>query len=262
MKIEPVRKQITVEAPPEHAFAVFQGGAWWPKNHSILASGSPRRELVIEPKPGGRWYEIGEDDSQCDWGKVLAWDPPRRMLLGWQINGNFEADPSAMSEVEVIFTPEGDQTRVELEHRGFEAHGKTGQDLRDSVGSDNGWSGLLQKFGETASAKPKPACRYFVCKLITPRPTFMEDMSEAEGAALGAHVQYWTELLEKKKVLLFGPVGDPAGVWGLGIVAASDEKEVDALAKNDPAIASGLGFDYQVMPMLRAVVATEFQPAG
>ena len=261
MKIEPVRKNIVVETTPEHAFDVFKEGSWWPKEHSILKSGSPRRALVFEPRAGGRWYEIGEDDSQCDWGKVLVWDPPRRMLLGWQINGNFEADPGAMSEVEITFTLEDGRTRVELEHRGFEAHGETGQDLRDSVGSDNGWGGLLQKFGEKASVKPNPTSRYFVCQLILPRADFMATMSEQEGEALGAHVGYWTQLLEEKKALLFGPVGDPEGVWGLGIVVASDEKEADTLAKNDPAVVSGLGFDYKVMPMLRTMLAEGFLAA-
>jgi uncharacterized protein YndB with AHSA1/START domain len=262
MKIEAVRKSIMVAASPEHTFDVFREGSWWPKEHTLLASGSPRRELVIEPKVGGRWYEIGEDESQCSWGKVLAWEPPRRILLGWQINGRFEADASGTSEVEINFVPEGEKTRVELEHRGFEAHGDTGQDLRDAVGSDSGWSGLLQKLGDKAAAKTAPARRYFVCKLITPRPDFMEGMSEAEGAALGGHVAYWTGLVEKKKALLFGPVGDPAGVWGLGIVAAADAAEVEILAKDDPAITSGLGFGYQVLPMLRTVLAPELKAAA
>ena len=120
MSIEPVRKNVLVRAAPERAFAVFTAGAWWPKEHSILASGSPRREIVIEPRAGGRWYEVGEDRTECDWGRVLVWEPPRRMILGWQINGNFEFDPSATTEVEVNFIPEGEGTRVGLEHRGFE----------------------------------------------------------------------------------------------------------------------------------------------
>ena len=259
MKIEPVRKSILVEATPEHTFAVFQEGSWWPKEHTLIASGSPRRQLVVEPKVGGRWFEIGEDDSQCNWGRVLAWEPPRRMVLGWQINGRFEADPSGTSEVEIHFIPEGEATRVELEHRGFEKHGDTGQDLRDAVGGDSGWSGLLQKLGDKAAAKQ--AARYFVCKLITPRADFMETMSETEGAVLGAHVAYWTGMLGQKKALLFGPVGDPAGAWGLGIVTAADDKEAEALAKADPAITSGLGFDYRVMPMLRTVLASGIEAA-
>jgi len=261
MSIEPVRKNVLVRAAPERAFAVFTAGAWWPKEHSILASGSPRREIVIEPRAGGRWYEVGEDRTECDWGRVLVWEPPRRMILGWQINGNFEFDPSATTEVEVNFIPEGEGTRVGLEHRGFELYA-TGQDLRDAVGGDNGWAGLLKLLAtKIESAPPAEAMsgtspiQYFVCKLIPPRPTFMDDMSEAEGKALGAHIGYWTALLEKKSVLIFGPVSDPTGVWGLGVLTASDEAEARKIAQDDPVITSGLGFKCEVYPMLRAVVA-------
>ena len=153
MSIPPVRKQVVVAASPEQAFKVFAAGAWWPPGHSILASGSPRKELVLEPRAGGRWYEIGEDGSQCDWGRILAWEPPRRMLLGWQINGNFEADTSATTEVEVTFTPEGKGTRVELEHRGFDRYPDTGEALRKAVGSDDGWGALLEKFGLIVAAR-------------------------------------------------------------------------------------------------------------
>jgi uncharacterized protein YndB with AHSA1/START domain/uncharacterized protein YciI len=254
MIIEPVRKSILVRATPEHTFATFAAGAWWPKGHSILPESSPRVKLTFEPPPNGRWYETGTDGTQCDWGKVLAWDPPRRILLGWQLNGNFEYDPSATLELEVNFTPEGGGTRVNLEHRDFELYAETGQRLRDSVGSDDGWSGLLSELAKTAETVVKAAPRYFVCKLITPRPTFMQDMSEAEGAALGAHVGYWTALSDKGQALVFGPVGDPAGVWGLGILTAPDEATAQKIAAEDPAITSGLGFKCEVFPMLRTIV--------
>ena len=97
--------------------------------------------------------------------------------------------------------------------------------------------------------------RYFVCKLVPPRATFMQDMSDAEGEALGAHIAYWTQLLEEGKVVLFGPVGDPAGVWGLGVVRAADETEAEKLASEDPSITSGLGFKYECFPMLRTVLS-------
>ena len=242
--IEPVRKTITVKTSPERAFTVFTTGSWWPKEHSILASGSPQREVVIEPRVGGRWYEIGEDNSECVWGQVIAWDPPRRMVLGWEINGNFQIDRSATTEVEVNFIPEGEGTRVELEHRGFERYAETGQALRDAVGSDGGWGGLLKLLAAKVEASPATEAtppvptRYFVCKLITPRPTFMQDMSDEEGAALGAHIGYWKGLVAQKQVLIFGPVGDPSGVWGLGVLKASDQAEAQKIAGADPAVTS------------------------
>ncbi len=96
--------------------------------------------------------------------------------------------------------------------------------------------------------------RYFFCKLIPPRATFMQDMNAAEGDALGAHIAYWKELLAQKKAVVFGPVNDPAGVWGLGVLAVADEAEAKKLASEDPGILSGLGFRFEVLPMLQAVV--------
>ena len=101
----PVRKSITVKADAARAFAVFTGriGSWWPRSHCIASS--PQKDVVLEPKVGGRWFEIGEDGSQCNWGMVLAWEPPLRVLLAWQINANWKYDPELVTEVEVTFTP-------------------------------------------------------------------------------------------------------------------------------------------------------------
>ena len=149
MNIAPVRKSILVRATPDHTFATYVGQGWWPKEHSLLVSGSPQKKVVIEPRAGGRWYEIGEDGTECDWGKVLAYDPPRRLLLTWQINGDFKPDPSATTEVEVTFSPAEGGTRVELEHRGFESYA-TGRQLHDAVDGEMGWGGLLEMMAEAA----------------------------------------------------------------------------------------------------------------
>jgi uncharacterized protein YndB with AHSA1/START domain len=254
MNIPPVRKNLLVRATPEHTFATWIAFGWWPRQHSILASGSPQKSVRLEPRAGGRWYEVGEDGSECVWGRVLAYEPPRRLVLTWQINGAFELEPTATSEVELTFTPEGEGTRVTLEHRGFENFLATGQQLRDAVDNDGGWGGLLQFMARSAEAAPA-APRYFFCKLIPPRATFMQDMNAAEGEALGAHVAYWKGLLAQKRAIIFGPVGDPAGVWGLGVLAVADEAEAIKLASQDPAILSGLGFRFETFPMLQAVLA-------
>jgi uncharacterized protein YndB with AHSA1/START domain len=124
---------------------------WWTKEHSILASGSPQKEVIIEPRVGGRWFERGEDGSECFWGEVLAWDPPNRLVLGWQINGNFQFDPHTVSEVEVQFVPEGpDVTRIELEHRHLERFGETAAALRAALDSPEGWGRGLAGFVELA----------------------------------------------------------------------------------------------------------------
>ena len=152
--IAPVRRSVFVEAPPERAFEVFTAGfaSWWPKSHSVLEA--DQEAVFIEPEAGGRWYERGAGGEECDWGRVLAYEPPRRLLLSWQLDQEFEPDPdpSTASEVEVTFTREGDGTRVELEHRGFERRLDGGAQVAESVAGEGGWSGLLVAYADAAQA--------------------------------------------------------------------------------------------------------------
>jgi uncharacterized protein YndB with AHSA1/START domain len=145
-----VRKVVVVSVEPDHAFAVFTKnmGQWWPKEHHI--GGSPMVEVVVEPRSGGRWYEKDEDGSECDWGTVLAYEPPRRIVFSWHLNGDFEFDPDIAhaSEVEVRFTPDAGKTIVELEHRHFERHGESGDRLRTTVEKPEGWAYTLENFAK------------------------------------------------------------------------------------------------------------------
>jgi uncharacterized protein YndB with AHSA1/START domain len=145
----PVRKSLRVEAPQQHAFEVFTAriGAWWPKTHSINR-GTPQQDVIIEPRAGGRWYERGEDGSECLLGKVLAWDPPSKLVLSWHLNSRFEFDTSVESEVEVHFIAEGvDATRVELEHR---IRAADAEGIRQGVDAPSGWPGLLAAYAGVA----------------------------------------------------------------------------------------------------------------
>jgi uncharacterized protein YndB with AHSA1/START domain len=149
-----VRREITVEAPPERAFAVFTDrfDTWWPRGYQI--GGAELAEAIIEPRAGGRWYERGVDGSECSWGEVLAWEPPHRLVLSWRIDGTWtrETDPERYSEIEVTFTAlDAGSTRVVLAHSHFERHGAAAA-LRESIGGDGGWSGLLAAYAEAASA--------------------------------------------------------------------------------------------------------------
>ncbi|HEX5900861.1 MAG TPA: SRPBCC family protein [Solirubrobacteraceae bacterium] len=148
-----VRQTVTVEAPPERAFAVFTEGldSWWPlATHAIGAQ--PAVAVVVEPRPGGRWYERAADGSECDWGRVLAWEPPHRLVLAWEISADWQHDPGLVTEVEVRFHAEdADRTRVELEHRGLEAYADRAGDMRDTFDSPGGWPGLLERFAGAAA---------------------------------------------------------------------------------------------------------------
>ncbi len=150
--VQPVRKQIVVEAPQERAFRVFTENldSWWPRGHHI--GKAEMKSAVLEPRADGRWYEVGVDGSECNWGRVLAWEPPRRVVLSWQISAQWQFDPSLITEVEVTFTPEGPQrTRVDLEHRHLERFGDSAEGARTSFDSPGGWSGLLGLFAEAAA---------------------------------------------------------------------------------------------------------------
>jgi uncharacterized protein YndB with AHSA1/START domain len=146
-----IRKQLTVEAPVDRAFRVFTEhmGSWWLKDHHI--GSAPLKDCVIEPRVNGRWYEVGEDGTTCAWGRVLAWDPPRRLLLAWQLGPDFKYDPEFLTEVEVTFTVLGPKsTRVDFEHRNLERFAEQAQRLRGQV--DAGWGRLLESYRRTASA--------------------------------------------------------------------------------------------------------------
>jgi uncharacterized protein YndB with AHSA1/START domain len=140
----PVRKTITVKASQSRAFDVFTAGMgrWWRKDHHLLTQ-SPLKDVVIEPRAGGRWYEQNEDGSECDWGKVLAWEPPGRVVLAWQLNAEWKYDPDLVTEVEVQFIAEGSMTRVEFEHRNLERFGARADEIRAILDSMNGWGATV-----------------------------------------------------------------------------------------------------------------------
>lgn len=154
IKPAPVRKSISVAASPQIAFRVFTEGfdRWWPRSHSIGAA--PLKTAVLEPKVGGRWYGLLQDGSKADWGDVLAWEPPKRVLLAWRIGADWQFHPDLLTEVEVTFTPEGETTRVELEHRLLENMGAAGEGARAQFDGEGGWGMLLGLYaGSVAEAK-------------------------------------------------------------------------------------------------------------
>jgi uncharacterized protein YndB with AHSA1/START domain len=147
IKVAPVRKSIRVKAIPERAFRAFTAemSRWWRKSHSI--NKSPISEIVMEPWPGGRWFERGEDGSECDWGRVLAWEPPGRLLLAWQLTPQWRFDPDLVTELELRFVADGEGTLIELEHR-LDGYGPAAEDMFKVLDGPNAWAGLLEAFAE------------------------------------------------------------------------------------------------------------------
>ena len=150
-----VRHQVEVDVPVDRAFAIFteQFDKIKPRDHNLL--GSPIAESVFEPRVGGRVYDRGEDGSVCAWARVLAFDPPSRFVISWDISPQWqiETDPEHCSEVEVTFTAVDDgRTRVELEHRNLDHHGAGWQNERAGVSGEGGWPLYLQRFADATRA--------------------------------------------------------------------------------------------------------------
>ncbi|HEV3266530.1 MAG TPA: SRPBCC family protein [Acidimicrobiales bacterium] len=144
-----VRKQIVVEAPVDRAFTVFteRFGDFKPPEHNLL--GSPIAETVFEARIGGHIYDRAVDGSECRWARVLAYEPPNRVVFSWDISPQWqiETDPENTSEVEVRFVAETPQrTRVELEHRNIDRHGPGWEAVTDGVDGEAGWPLYLSRY--------------------------------------------------------------------------------------------------------------------
>jgi uncharacterized protein YndB with AHSA1/START domain len=149
-----VRAEVVVNAPVERAFALFteRFDQIKPREHNML--GVDIAVSVFEARVGGRVYDRGTDGSECQWGRVLAFEPPTRIVFSWDISPQWqiESDLDRASEVEVRFVADGPaRTRVELEHRNLDRHGDGWQGTREGVRGDQGWPLYLQRFKTAVS---------------------------------------------------------------------------------------------------------------
>jgi uncharacterized protein YndB with AHSA1/START domain len=151
MSIAPIVRAVQVKAPPARAFDLFVNHMqdWWPKGRTI--GKNPHVTIVTEPHEGGRWFERDADGNETQWGKVLAWEPPGRLLLGWQIDSQWTYDPDFVTEVELTFAPADDGgTVVTLEHRNLERFGADA--VAHVAALDGGWPTHLAQFVAYADA--------------------------------------------------------------------------------------------------------------
>jgi uncharacterized protein YndB with AHSA1/START domain len=144
-----VRRQILVNAPISEAFKVFteRFGHFKPREHNLLQAAIA--ETVFEPRVGGNIYDRAVDGSECRWARILAFEPPNRVVFTWDISPRWQIETNSdlTSEVEVRFfveTPE--RTRVELEHRNLDRHGYGWESVRDGVDNEAGWPLYLQRY--------------------------------------------------------------------------------------------------------------------
>lgn len=147
-----IRKSVNVNAAQEIAWRVFteRMGTWWPLAYYKIGKANAI-DAVIEPHVGGRWFERGEDGSTCQWGSVIVWEPPARLVLSWDINADWQFDATLNTEIEVRFFADGNhRTRVELEHRHLDRYGSRRDEMRRIYDTEGDWGKLLEAFARTA----------------------------------------------------------------------------------------------------------------
>ena len=152
-RIESIRHTLTILREPAGAFALFFAnlGSWWPREYTW--SQSALVAIGVEPRLGGLCYELGPHGFRCDWGRLLAWEPPRRVVLAWHISPRREPapDPARASEVEVQFeAAAAGETRVTLVHDAFDRHGDGAAEYRSALASAEGWPYILARFAAAA----------------------------------------------------------------------------------------------------------------
>ena len=148
-----VNKSITVSASPERAFEVFASRTsdWWPREHHLGKTSD--FATILEPRPGGRWFERQSDGAEFEIGKIIAWDPPKRIVITWELDEEFQHNPAVASEVEVTFTPVAvNSTRVDIEHRNFDSLGERAARMRNMFDADNAWVHVLREFAKQVEA--------------------------------------------------------------------------------------------------------------
>lgn len=153
MTLDPIHASVSVHRTPEDAFRIFTAdmGTWWPVDRFSLAvdeyEGRVKVEsVVVEEREGGRIYELMSDGGEGTWATILTWEPPQRLVLAWKPNTS-DRPPT---EIEVTFTPDGDGTRVVLEHRGWELLGDMAERARSGYGEN--WDGVLALYTAAAEA--------------------------------------------------------------------------------------------------------------
>jgi uncharacterized protein YndB with AHSA1/START domain len=153
MSIAPVKCAVEVKSSLPRAFELFAQnmGAWWPRGQT--PAGKPHADLIIEPRKDGRWFERDADGKETEWGKVLSWEPPHRLILGWQLNPKFQFDANVLMEVEIRFDGiAGGGTRISLEHRDIEQLGSEAKVFAGKIGS--GWPERMRDFVDYVANRP------------------------------------------------------------------------------------------------------------
>lgn len=234
-----VLARVDIAAPPERVFRALttdEVSQWWGQPELYQTT-----KHTMELRPGGAWRSEGvsaEGDAFHVSGEVIEVDPPHRLVFTWKSSWD-EGATTVSYRLDATATG----TRVTVRHTGFANPASCGDHA-------DGWERVFGWLDAHLAAPPQE--RFFFVRLIPPRPSFASDMSPDERAAMQAHVVYWRAQLAAGNAVAFGPVADPKGAWGLGLVRAADEAGVAAFGSRDPALEQ-IGMRYEVLPMLQLV---------
>jgi uncharacterized protein YndB with AHSA1/START domain len=235
---------VEIAAPPERVFQALVRSEdvlrWWGADNAHRTT-----EWEADVRLGGKWRAAGTMSTGQDYtvvGEFTEVAPPRKLVFTWR------PDWDAPNETRVTYLLDAiDQgTRLTLRHEGFADR------IAACRNHTSGWERVLTWL--QGDLRPTvPPFQYFLFKLLPPRPTFMADMTREELTLMQLHGVYWAGKLAEGKTIAFGPVADPSGGWGMGLLRVANAGEVDGLTSNDPVMLAQKGFRYEVFSMPRAV---------
>ena len=235
--------RIDIAVPPERVFRALtteELTQWWGSAELYRTTA-----FSIDLRPGGAWRSEGMGVDGTPFhvgGRVLEVEPPRKLVQTWEPSWEADAPPTTIT---YLLDPIATGTRVTVRHSGF------GSRVDSCASHASGWERVLNWLGSHVA--PAPERRFYLCRLLASRPSFMLDMNADERNVMLEHGRYWRGKLAEGSVIVFGPVADPAGGWGVGIVAVRDEAELLKFQGEDPAIKSKIGLRYETLPMAAAV---------
>ncbi|MFO1183216.1 MAG: SRPBCC domain-containing protein [Bauldia sp.] len=236
---------VEIAVPPERVFAALTDGSelvrWWGEDGLYRVT-----KWTVDLRIGGTWRAEGTGSDGKPFvveGEFLDVDPPRKIVQTWK--PGWVAGPA--TRLTYLLTPIAAGTRLTLRHEGFQSE-------ESCISHGDGWPRVLGWLTRHLTPPAPDTQRYYLARLLPPRPTFMQDMSAEERAMMVAHAAYWSGApLAAGKVVVLGPVGGPQGGWGMGVLRVGSEEELLALQAKDPAITAGRGLAYENLPLLRAV---------
>jgi len=237
---------VEIEAPPERIFQALTDPKeivqWWGSDDMYHVT-----ESTIDLRVGGAWRSSGKGADGTAFsvsGEYVEIDPPRKLVQTWKP----EWDAGHTTTIRYQLDPIPGGTRVTVRHEGFRGRPEV------CASHGDGWERVLGWLTGFVGKKTEP--RFFLCRLLAPRPTFLQDITPDEANVMKEHAAYWASMMQNGVAVVFGPVLDPKGPWGVGIVSVEHEDEMRRIEANDPVILSKRGFAYEVLPMLRAVIRT------